>query len=101
MNGILTLYQGQPLRFTVAQNTSNSFGGGQTPNTTGVSANLGSGRIIDRWFDPSQFSQPAVYTFGNMARSTAQLPNANARLLDLQELPDYGTNEGGIERGSV
>ncbi len=82
MNGILTLSQGQPLRFTTAQNTSNSFGGGQTPDTTGVSANLGAARTIDRWFDTAQFSQPAPFTFGNMARSTAQLRNANARLLD-------------------
>jgi len=82
MNGILTLSQGQPLRFTTAQNTSNSFGGGQTPDTTGVSANLGSARTIDRWFDTAQFTQPAPFTFGNMARSTAQLRNANARLLD-------------------
>ncbi|MDQ1474166.1 MAG: hypothetical protein QOJ99_5646, partial [Bryobacterales bacterium] len=37
LNGIVTLSQGQPLRFTTAQNTSNSFGGGQTPDTTGVS----------------------------------------------------------------
>ena len=42
----------------------------------------GSARTIDRWFDTSQFSQPAPFTFGNMARSTAQLRNANARLLD-------------------
>jgi hypothetical protein len=82
MNGILTLSQGQPLRFTVAQNTSNSFGGGQTPDATGVSANLSSGQTIDRWFDTSQFIQPAPFTFGNMSRSTAQLRNANAKLLD-------------------
>ena len=71
LNGILTSSQGQPLRFTVAQNTSNSFDDGQIPNTTGVSANLDSALTLSRWFDASRFSQPGAYTFGNVARITA------------------------------
>ena len=89
VNGILTLSQGQPLRFTTAQNTSNSFGGGQTPDTTGVSAKLSSGQNIDRWFDTAQFTQPAPFTFGNMARSIAQLRNANAKLLDFSVFKSF------------
>lgn len=94
INGILTLSQGQPLRFTTAQNTSNSFGGGQTPNSTGVSAKLsGDQQTIDRWFDTSQFTTPALFTFGNMARSTAQLRNANAKNLDFSIFKQFRIQE--------
>ncbi|MDQ6700918.1 MAG: TonB-dependent receptor [Acidobacteriota bacterium] len=93
MNGILTMSEGQPLRFTTSQNTSNSFGGGQTPDSTGINANLGSKRTIDRWFDTSQFTQPAPFTFGNMARSTAQLRNANARNIDFSLFKSFRITE--------
>ena len=94
INGILTISQGQPLRFTTAQNTSFSFGGGQTPDTTGISAKLPSDqRSIDRWFDTSQFKQPASFTFGNVARSTAQLRNAGARNLDFSIFKQFSVKE--------
>ncbi|MDQ6663703.1 MAG: TonB-dependent receptor [Acidobacteriota bacterium] len=93
MNGILTLSEGQPLRFSTAQNTSNSFGGGQTPDTTGISADLGSKRTIDRWFDTSQFLQPKDFTFGNMARSTAQLRNDNAKNIDFSIFKSFRITE--------
>ena len=69
-NGILTLSKGLPLRLGVSQNTSYSFGGGQRPNSTGVNADLGDKKTIARWFDTSQFTQPAPFTFGNLARNT-------------------------------
>lgn len=93
VNGILTLSAGQPLRFTTSQNTSFSFGGGQTPNTTGKSADLGGNRTLDRWFDTDQFKQPASFTFGSMARSTAQLRNAGARNLDFSVFKDFRFSE--------
>lgn len=71
VNGILTYNTSRPLVFNVIQNTSNSFGGGQHPDTTGVNAALsGSERTIAKWFDTSQFSLPSPYTFGNLGRST-------------------------------
>ena len=93
-----TLSQGQPLRFTTRR-TPNSFGGGQTPDTTGKSADLGSSKSIDQWFDMTQFSQPAPFTFGNMARSTAQLRNASAKNLDFSLFKSFrnGTHAGGTE----
>jgi TonB dependent receptor len=71
VNGIITYNSSRPLVFGVIQNTSNSFGGGQHPDTTGVSAQLnGSERTLERWFDTSQFSLPAPYKFGNLGRTT-------------------------------
>jgi len=98
VNGILTLSEGQPLRFTNAQNTSFSLGGGQTPDVTGVNPNLGSKRTIDRWFDTAQFSQPRNFTFGTMARSTAHLRNAGATNLDFSVFKGFRIKERvGIE----
>ncbi|HWB95361.1 MAG TPA: TonB-dependent receptor, partial [Bryobacteraceae bacterium] len=88
-NGILTLSSGQPLRFTTATNTSFSLGGGQTPDTTGKSADLGSARTIDRWFDTGQFTQPAPYTFGTTGRSISQVRYDHARNLDFSIFKEF------------
>ena len=61
---------GVPLSFSTVANTSGSLGGGQRPNSTGVPAGLSgpdTGRL-DRYFDTSQFTNPAAYTFGNLSR---------------------------------
>jgi hypothetical protein len=93
MNGIFTLSMGQPLRFTTPQNTTFSYGGGQTPDTTGVSADLGSKRTIDRWFDTSQFSQPKDFTFGTVARNHPTLRNQGAKNLDFSLFKRFRVTE--------
>jgi hypothetical protein len=71
VNGIITYNSSRPLVFSVIQNTSNSFGGGQHPDTTGLNAELsGSERTLRRWFDTSQFSLPAPFTSGDLGRTT-------------------------------
>ncbi|MCC6393642.1 MAG: TonB-dependent receptor [Bryobacterales bacterium] len=92
VNGILTISQGQPLRFTTPQNTSYSFGGGQTPDVNGQDPRI-SNRTIDRWFDTSVFSQPKDFTFGNMARSIASLRNPGARVLDFSIFKEFHFKE--------
>src|SRR5262249_51725367 len=64
IKGIMPAGTAKPLQFGVVQNTSFSFGGGQRPDSTGKSADIGSARTLDRWFDTSQFVLPASYTFG-------------------------------------
>lgn len=93
MNGIVTLSQGEPLRFTTSQNTSFSLGGAQTPDTTGKSASLGSQQTIYRWFDTSQFSQPANFQFGALSRNTAQLRNSSAQNLDFSLFKRFRVKE--------
>ncbi len=71
INGVTTFQSGTPLSISTAVNTTNSFGGGQRPNSTGTSAKL-DGPAQDRltkWFDTSQFTLPAAFTFGNVART--------------------------------
>ena len=82
MNGILTLAKGLPLRFGVPQNTSFSFGGGQRPDSTGVNADLGDQKNINRWFDTSQFTLPAQFTFGTLGRNHPNLRGDTLKQLD-------------------
>jgi len=72
INGVTTFQSGNPLPVSnVATNTSNSFGGGQRPNRTGISASLdGSAQSrLNEWFNVNAFSLPAAFTFGNSART--------------------------------
>lgn len=93
VNTLLTLSQGLPLEFSVPQNTSRSFGGGQKPDSTGVSAAIGSQRTIDRWFDTSQFKLPAEFTFGNMSRTHPTLKEDFLRQVDLSLFKSFRPHE--------
>lgn len=71
VNGITTFQSGNPLNLTMAVNTTNSQGGGQRPNSTGVSASLdgaAQGRL-NKWFDTSAFTATPAFQFGNVART--------------------------------
>jgi len=71
VNGATTFQSGSPINLTTAVNTTNSFGGGQRPNSTGTSAKLEgpAQQRITRWFDTSKFTLPPSFTFGNVART--------------------------------
>ncbi|MBI4911064.1 MAG: TonB-dependent receptor [Acidobacteria bacterium] len=70
LNWIGALMSGQPLPVTSNVNTTASLGGGQRPDSTGISPALsGPNRSrLDRYFDTSQFRAPAPFTFGNLSR---------------------------------
>ncbi len=93
VNGILTLSKGMPLRFYVPQNTCFCFGGGQKPDSTGVNANLGSERTINRWFDTAQFRQPAQFTFGNLGRNIGTVRGDGAKVLDFSLFKSFRFRE--------
>lgn len=82
VNGIVTLNSGTPVQMTTTGNTSNSFGGGQRPDSTGKDAALDS-PTLDRWFDTSAFTLPAQFTFGNVGRMHPSLRSDFAELFDL------------------
>ena len=82
MNGILTLSKGLPLyNFAVAINNCFCFGGGQRPDWSGVKPVV-ENQNIDRWFDTSQFSQPAAFTYGNLGRTMTAVRQDGATQLD-------------------
>jgi hypothetical protein len=83
VNAIVTLSQGPPMyNWGVATSTCFCFGGSQRLDTTGVNAALDH-PTIDRWFDTSQFTAPAPFTFGNLGRTVSTIRADAARALDL------------------
>ena len=82
INGITTAQSGLPISITSAVNTTNSLGGTQRPNSTGISTRS-SGSVADRidgYFNPAAFSIAPQYTFGNVGRLIAD--NRGPYLLD-------------------
>jgi hypothetical protein len=77
LNGVTTFQSGNPLPISVAVNTSNSFGGGQRPNRTGLPAERDgpAQQRLDQWFNTAAFSVPAPFTFGNASRT---MPDARS-----------------------
>ena len=82
LGAVLSLYSGSPLGIGEATSTTFAQGGGQRPNWTGVSAAL-SNPTVDKWFDTSQFTLAAPYTFGNVARTLGGLRSDGLQELDL------------------
>ena len=96
VNGIMSFQSGIPLGLTAAVNTANQLGGGLRPNSTGQSARL-DGRIqdrLDRFFDTSRFTQPAPFTFGNVARTLPDVRGPRVGNLDLSLFKNFALWEG-------
>lgn len=64
-NGILTVQSGLP--FSPVLQTSTTNGTGSRPNASGSPSYP---HTLQRWFDPSVFTTPALYTYGNAGRNT-------------------------------
>ncbi|MDX1980297.1 MAG: carboxypeptidase regulatory-like domain-containing protein [Bryobacteraceae bacterium] len=70
LNGISSIQSGTPISIASRNNTTNSFGGGQRPNSTGISSAT-AGSAAERrngWFNPAAFVDAPIYTFGNVGR---------------------------------
>jgi hypothetical protein len=85
IGGIFVGFSGAPLGMNSAVNNTFSQGGGQRPNWTGVSPKLDN-PTPQRWFNTSQFTNPAAYTFGNSARTYTGLRSSSARQVDISLL---------------
>jgi len=73
LSSIVTAQDGPPGTLTMATSTSNT-GTTQYPNRV-CDGNLpNSQRTIQRWFDTSCFTAPALYTFGNAGRNVMIAP---------------------------
>jgi len=77
INTIGTMQTGYPLALTTSVNQTNALGGTSRPNiAAGASPNLPANRqTLTEWFNTAAFSQPAPFTFGNVART---LPSTRA-----------------------
>jgi len=64
-NGILTPQSGLPLSAVLQTSTTN--GTSTRPNAIGTGNDP---HTLQRWFDPTPFTTPAAYTYGNAGRNT-------------------------------
>jgi hypothetical protein len=84
VNFIFQTQSGYPLAITNNPNTSNSLGGGQRPNATGIDANL-PGDVqskLNRYINPAAFSAPTAFTFGNVGRTLSNVRGPRLTNLD-------------------
>jgi hypothetical protein len=63
-----SFYSGSPLGITSATNGTDSQGGGQRPNWTGINPGISNPNPY-HWFNTSVFSTPPAYQFGNTPRT--------------------------------
>ena len=94
VNGITTFQSGTPLSIT-ANNVAGIFNPTGRANNNGKSGKL-SGDIHDRlnrYFDPSVFSQPTAFTFGNLSRRVADIRAPGMRNWDLSLFKDFPITE--------
>ncbi|NYF77950.1 TonB-dependent receptor domain-containing protein [Granulicella arctica] len=90
INGIVTAQTGTPLAFS-ASNVANIFNPGERPNWNGQNAKL-SGSVesrLKKYFNTANFSQPAVYTFGNMSGTSGYLRNPGVANLDISSFKTF------------
>jgi hypothetical protein len=96
LNGIATFRDGVPLSLSTSSNNLFNFGGAQRPNWNGTDFSV-PGRIQDRlnrYFNPASFSQPAPFTFGNVARTLGSLRGPGVSNIDLSLFRNIALHEG-------
>ncbi|MEZ5356169.1 MAG: carboxypeptidase regulatory-like domain-containing protein [Bryobacteraceae bacterium] len=93
-NGIVTYQSGTPLALS-ANNTSGLFAARTQPNSNGRSG-AKTGRVQDRltaYFDRAAYSQPAPFTFGNLARYLPDVRGDMVRNWDLSLFKEFRVTE--------
>jgi hypothetical protein len=99
VNGITTFQTGLPIIISGASNNTNIFTASNRALNNGTSAFIDhSGQTTDqrmaKWFDPSVFSNPASFTFGNVSRT---LPDVRAPGTNSTDLSAFKNNYFGPE----
>jgi len=85
INALASMQSGAPLVITNSPNTSRALGGTQRPNSTGISAVLGGNTQsrLNGFLNPAAFSQPALFTYGNVSRTLPDVRGPRFSNLDL------------------
>ncbi|MBL8220709.1 MAG: hypothetical protein JNL62_15870, partial [Bryobacterales bacterium] len=94
VNGILTYQSGVPLALS-ANNTSGLYAARTQPNSNGQSGKK-TGRVQERlnaYFIPTVYSQPAAFTFGNLARFLPDVRSDMVRNWDLSLFKEFQVRE--------
>ncbi len=95
VNGITSLQSGSPISIDSRNNTTASQGGGQRPNSAGISsvtAGPAKGRIRN-WFNKAAFIDAPPFTFGNVGRFLPDNPGPPQRNWDVSILKNFTVTE--------
>ena len=95
LSGITSLQSGSPISIDSRVNTTASQGGGQRPNSTGISSKS-SGSTKERingWFNNAAFVDAPPYAFGNVGRFLPDNPGPPLHNWDISLLKDFGFTE--------
>jgi hypothetical protein len=98
LNGINTFQSGFPVPVANQSNNSFSFSIVQRPNVNGdpkLSANRPTAQKLERWFNPSVFSQPQPFTFGNAPRVLPAVRIDGTANFDLSFFKNFRISERG------
>jgi hypothetical protein len=104
LNGIVAFNAGRPFTITANDTTGTGTGHITRANCLGDAQPSGFDRTIDKWFDTTQFAQPAAFTFGNCGSNTVRAPgtkNVNLSLFRSFPLPKDRRLEFRIETYNV
>ena len=95
INGLTTFQSGTPLQVS-GGNSSGSFDGTQRPNWTGKNPTLGGAvtQRLNRFFDTSQFTFNAPFTFGTAPRLVPTLFQEGINNWDMSLIKDTLIREG-------
>jgi hypothetical protein len=74
---------------------ANILNPGERPNSNGQNARLGGSvaKRLDKYFNTADFSQPAIYTFGNVSRTSGYLRTPGSRNFDLSLFKQFAVTE--------
>ena len=91
VNGIASYQTGFPVSITTQNTCTNCGNNVLRPNNNGHSAQLGGpvSARLNRYFDPSVFSQPAPFTFGNVARTLPDVRGPGQQDIDLSLFKNF------------
>jgi hypothetical protein len=95
LNGIGQLFDGTPLQVNTAVNTLYNNGGAQRANWNGLDPNP-HGKIshrLNQYFNVSDFSIPAPFTYGNSPRTLGSLSAPGIANLDLSAIKTVAIHE--------
>jgi hypothetical protein len=81
VGAILSHFTGGPLGISQSTNNTDSQGGGQRPNWSGINATLPNPTPYD-WFNASQFTTAPAFAFGNVAQTLGGLRSDGLHNID-------------------
>jgi Carboxypeptidase regulatory-like domain/TonB dependent receptor len=95
LNGVTTIQSGVPISIGSVANTTNSYGGGQRPDATGISSITegGAKERYPQWIDPAAFVNPPRYQFGTVGRFLPDNRGPHYFASDLSVLKEFRFSE--------